>query len=223
MNLLKGMGYKRLLFLLLGLCILAISLTFFALNISKPYIGLELSKGVQGWIVGAVDATGLAKSHNVNVGDKPVEINNQPAQIFLEKYDKVGIVWGPLISELTVVDNNGNFTEIALEGNSQTIVSITELATWFVVCLAFWLTGFYVFFKKPNNTAALILYFSGLVLGLSFSANMAATRPIPAVPYFAVAASLIGPWLLVHFFLVLPEERTCLKTISECILYTFRQ
>ena len=90
MNKFINMGYKRLLFSLFGLCILVVSLTFFALSVNKPYMGIQLSKGAQGWVVGAVDATGLAKSHGINVGDKPIEINGQPAQIFLEKYDQSG-------------------------------------------------------------------------------------------------------------------------------------
>ena len=50
---------------------------------------------------------------------------------------------------------------------------------------------------------------AGLSLGLTFSANQAAEHEQFAIaPYIEVAASLIGPWLLVHFFLVLPEERS---------------
>ena len=201
------MRFQRLLFSLFGLCILVISMTFFVLSISKPYLGIEFSKGAQGWIVGAVDATGLAKSHGISIGDKPVEINGQPAQVFLEKYDQANTVWGLLISEMTVINNQGQSKSVTLEGSSQSAASIIELATWFIVCVVFWIIGYYVFFKKPENKAALLLYLCGLVLGLAFSANQAEARGIATASYIEVAASLIGPWLLVHFFLVLPEER----------------
>ena len=203
---------KRLLFSLFGLCIILVSLTFFALSISKPYLGIEFSKSAQGWVVRAVDATGLAKSHGISVGDKPIEINGQPAQIFLEKYDQDGTVWGLFISELTVVDIQGQSKSVSLEGNSPPAASKIELASWLVVCIVFWIIGYFVFLKKPKNTAALLLYISGIILGLSFSANMGAARSIPTASYLSAAASLIGPWLLVHFFLVLPEGSTRLHS-----------
>jgi len=203
-----SMGRKRLLFSLFGLCILLVSLTFFALSVNKPYMGIELSKGERGWVVGAVDATGLAMSYGITTGDKPVEINGQPAQIFLEKYDKAGTVWGPLINELTVIDDQGQSKSVTLKGSSQSVEAVIELVTWFVVCVAFWITGYYVFYKKPGNKAALLFYLCGLILGLGFSANMGLARGIPIAPYLGVAASLFGPWLLMHFFLVLPEEQT---------------
>jgi len=189
---------------------LVVSLTFFVLGMSKPYLGIELSKGAQGWIVGAVDATGLAKSHGIIAGDKPIEINGQPAQIFLEKYNQAGTVWSLLIKELIVTDNQGQSKSVAIEGSPQPAASIMELATWFIVCVVFWIIGYYVFFRKPENKAALLLYLCGLVLGLAFSANQAEARGFTVALYIEVATSLIGPWLLVHFFLVLPEERTWL-------------
>ena len=146
-----SMGHKRLLFSLFGLCILVISLTFFALSISKPYMGIELSKSAQGWIVGAVDANGLAKSHGITVGDKPIEINGQPAQIFLEKYNPIGTVWGPLIKELIVTDNQGQSKSVALEGSLQSASSIIELAICFFVCIIFWIIGYYVFFIETRK------------------------------------------------------------------------
>ena len=208
MNKFINMGYKRLLLFVLGLAILAVSLTFFILSAGKPYMGVQLIKGTQGWTIGTADATGLAKSKGITVGDKPVEINGQPAQIFLEKYDKAGLVWGYLISELTVINSQGQLESVTIQGSPQSTTSITELASWFIVCVVFWIIGYYVFFKKPNNAAVRFLYLTGLVLGLSFSGNMGAERAIWGAAYLAAASFLIGPLLLVHLFLVLPEERT---------------
>lgn len=211
MTQLLSIGRKQLTYLLFGLCILGISLTFFALSAGKPYMGIELSKGAQGWIVDAVDSTGQAAAHGIAVGDKPVEINDQPAETFLEKYEKVGIVWEPLIQQLTVTNNQGQLKSVSLTGSSQSAASITELATLFFVCLSFWTTGFYVFIKRPQDQAALLLYLCAIVLGLAFGANLAAIRGVPVAIYLEIAATLIGPWLLVHFFHILPDERDRLR------------
>jgi signal transduction histidine kinase/uncharacterized membrane protein YwzB len=140
-----------------------------------------------------------------------VEINDQPAETFLEKYDKVGIVWEPLIQQLTVTNNQGQLKTVSQTGSSQSAASITELATLFFVCLSFWTTGFYVFIKRPQDQAALLLYLCAIVLGLAFGANLAAIRGVPVAIYLEIAATLIGPWLLAHFFHILPDERDRLR------------
>ena len=150
MNKFINMGYKRLLLFVFGLAILAISLTFFILSLNRPYMGVQLIKETQGWVVGAVDANGLAESQGISVGDAPIEINDQPAQIFLEKYDQTGTVWAPLIQELTVIDHQGQSKSVALKGSHQPDTSVLELATSLIVCIVFWITGYYVFFKKPK-------------------------------------------------------------------------
>ena len=206
-----GIRRKQLIFLLLGLCILTVSLMFFALSAGKPYMGIELSKGAQGWIVDAVDSTGQAAAQGIAVGDKPVKINDQPAETFLEKYEKVGIVWEPLIQQLTITNKQGQLKSVSLAGGSQSDPSIIELATLFFVCVSFWTTGYYVFIKRPRDQAALLLYLCALVLGLAFGANLAAIRGIPVAIYPEIAATLLGPWLLAHFFHILPDERDRLR------------
>jgi S1-C subfamily serine protease len=76
----------QLVFALLVLIILAASLIFFALSLGKPYMGLTLSKGTHDWTVTVVDTICLASDAGIKPGDIPVEINNQPAQVFLGKY-----------------------------------------------------------------------------------------------------------------------------------------
>ena len=49
-------------------------------------------------------------------------------------------------------------------------------------------------------------------LGAELQCESSFARGIITAPYIEVAASLMGPWLLVHFFLVLPEERTGLRS-----------
>jgi signal transduction histidine kinase len=199
---------NRFLLLLLGVCLVAISLAFFALSINKPYMGVTLSMDKQGWTVNEVDTVGLASKAGIRVGNKPVEINGQPAKIFLQKYENAGMVWGPLIKELVVTNDQGQIKSVAIKDGSLSQQSLIELATRFIVCLFCWATGFYVFFKKLGNKAALLFYFCSLVMGLVLSANIAAMRAIPTSPYVEITATIIGPWLLMHFFLMLPEERT---------------
>jgi len=202
---------RLVLFSLFAFCILVVSLAFFALSMGKPYIGIMLSMDAQGWAVETVDTSGLAIQAGINEGDRPVEINGQPAETFLEKYREAGVVFGMLIRELTVIDDNEQLKSVVLKGSSPSWQSVTELAAWFVVCLIFWVTGLYVFLKRPRNAAALLLCLCGLVLGLAVSGNIAAETAVPAAPQLSLVASVIGPWLLLHFFLILPEERSWLR------------
>jgi signal transduction histidine kinase len=196
------------LFSLFAFCILAVSLAFFALSIGRPYMGIMLSMDAQGWAVRTVDTNGVAGTAGIREGDRPVEINSQPAETFLAKYGKVGVVFGPLISELTVVDDSGQLRSVTIKDSPQSRQAVLELVAWFVVSLIFWITGFYVLLKRPRNTAALLLCLCGLVLGLAVSGNIAGERVVPAALQLSVVAFVIGPWLLLHFFLVLPEERS---------------
>jgi signal transduction histidine kinase len=211
-KLVKDRGRLRIaLFSLFAICILAVSLSFFALSIGKPHIGVMLSMNSQGWAIESVDRNGIETQAGIQKGDRPVEINGQPADIFLEEYEKAGVVFGRLITELTVIDEQGQLKSVDLKDSSPSQESVIELATLSFVCIVTWLIGFYVFFKRPQNIAASLFCLGGLAIGLSFSANMAALRAIPVADYFEVIASVTGPWLLLHFFLVLPEERSWLR------------
>jgi signal transduction histidine kinase len=203
-------GSKRLrviLFSLFAFCILAASLSFFALSIGKPYTGVTLSMDAQGWAVQSLNSNGLAIQAGISVGDRPIEINGQPSDIFLEKYIKTGAVHSFLIRELTVVDNSGQLISVTLKDSHPSWESEIELLTWFVACLIFWITGFYVFYQKPGNIAALLLCLCSLTFGVGLSGTWAAETGIPAALQLGIIASVIGPWLLLHFFLILPEER----------------
>ena len=199
---------KVVLFSLFIFCILAVSLTFSTLSIGKPYMGIRLSMDDRVWTVAVEDINGSASHAGIMEGDRPLEINGQPAQIFLEKFEGAGVVLGRLITELTVVDDHGQLKSIALKDSSLSWQSLITQIMWFIVCLIFWITGFYAFFKRPKKTAALLLCFCGLTFGLALSGNMAAEREIPTAVHWEIAASVISPWLLLHFFLVLPEEQT---------------
>jgi signal transduction histidine kinase len=204
-------SHERLRVVLLSLfafCILAVSLAFFALSVGKPYMGITLAMDTQGWAVQSIESDGPAVKAGVSIGDRPIEINGYPADIFLEKYKKAGVVIGNSFRELTVTDDSGELKSVTLEDSPPSWESEIELITWSVACLIFWITGFYVFYKKPRNVAALLLCLCALTFGLGLSGTKATEIGIPAALHLGIIASVIGPWLLLHFFLILPEERT---------------
>ena len=206
-----GERLRMVVFTILGFCVLTISITFFTLSTVTPHMGIELSFNNQDWIVKIIDPTGLANAGGIKENDKPIKINGEPAQLFLEKYEKEGFVFGRLIRELTVIDDHGNLKSVALTDSSPSSTFLTKLGASFVVCLVFWITGLYVYVKRQKNFAALLLYLFALSFGLILSANMAAEIATPTAVFFEVGASIISPWLLLHFFLVLPEERIRLR------------
>jgi signal transduction histidine kinase len=210
-KLIKDTRFRVVLFSLLSCGILAVSLTFFALSIGKPYMGVMLSADVKGWVVKMVDTNSVAGQAGIKVGDRPVEINGQPAEVFLEKYQEVGTVFGQSIKDLTVLNGRGQLKVATLEGNSPSQESKIAQASWLIASLTFWIIGFYVLFKRPRNMAALLLCLCGLMFGLTLSANMAGERATPVAIPIAIIATVIGPWLLTHFFLILPEERASLR------------
>lgn len=200
-----------LIFLLFALCILIISIVFFALSFHRPYLGVSISLSDNKWIVTSVDSNGSAIQAGMGIGDVPVEINGQPAQVFLEKYTKDKELRGPLIENLTVLNAQHELKSITLQESSPTQRTYFELATYIVVCFLFWIIGFYVFFKKPHNIAGRLLFLCSLFFGLALSANIAGERLISSAFWFAVVAFVVGPWVLVHFFVFLPEERTRIR------------
>ncbi|MFC1946419.1 ATP-binding protein [Chloroflexota bacterium] len=174
-------------------------------------MGINLSLGETGWQIHSVDTSGLASETGIKVGDTPVTINGLPATEFLVNYEEVGIVSGRLIREITVSDINGQLKSTSLDKGSQSPQSIIELISLFLVCIAFWITGFYTFFKRPTNQAALLLCISGLVFGMIASATAASASLIPGAFWIAIITTIMGPWILLHFFIVLPDERTWIR------------
>jgi signal transduction histidine kinase len=205
------------LFSLIACCILIIDIVFFTLSIPRPYMGLELIIDDQEWTVRNVDPNGTAFQSGIKIGDIPITINGQPAQIFLGKYIDAGAVYGPLIQQITITDSSNNLKSANLENSSQSIRSIIELIMWIVTCFIFWIIGFFVFYKRPNLYAAKLLCLCGLFFGLTLSANMAAERAIPTAIQFAICSLVISPFLLLHFFLVLPEERA--QIVNSSLTY----
>lgn len=202
----------KVLFYTLTLSFLVISLLFFGLGAVKPSMGIALSLEDEGWVVQSVDPSGTAERAGIEVGDRPEVINGQEAQLFLQDYQEEGLVLGYLMQELTVINNDGQLKTVSAD-SSPTLQSIIEVATCLFVSLIFWIAGFFVYFKRPENMSALLLCLCGLAFGLALSANIAGERfGVSSIAiHIAVIATTIGPWLLLHFFLALPEERAGLR------------
>jgi hypothetical protein len=180
------------LFWSLSIIVIAISLLFFALSAVKSYMGVTLELEETGWVVESVDTSGAANKAGIIAGDRPVEINGQLAQIFLQNYEKAGMVTEILLKELTVIDNNGQVKTVNVEQSTPTASAITILLSQLIVSLVFWATAFYIFFKKPKHTATWLFCFCSLAFGLTLSATAATGRGIPPAPHLAVLSMLFA-------------------------------
>jgi hypothetical protein len=87
---------------------------------------------------------------------------------------------------------------------------IVEHLGYLFLSIIFLGTGLYVQIKRPGDVASTLLFWCGPHL-LGLGANAVAQYGLTSAIFPAIAAVTIGPWLLVHFFLVLPQERTRLR------------
>lgn len=198
-------------FLALSVCVIAVSIFFFAISFARPQMGILLSRQGSSWIVTGVDPNGAAFKDGIRVGDTLVEINGQPAKVFLDEYGKTGAIFGNTISQIAVASSSGTLRTASVEDASASAASVAEQTAFIVISVIFWVTGFYVFLKRPKLLPAFLLALCSLVSGLALSANMAGVRGYGAAGPIAISAMTIGPWLLAHFFLILPQERSSLR------------
>lgn len=203
--------HLKYIFYAVAVSVIAISLLFFALSASKPGMGFVLSLENEAWIVQSVDPAGAASQAGITPGDRPESINGQPAPVFLDRYSEQGVVMGFLIHELTVVDNLGQVKTVDFAYSSPNFQSVTEVAVWFLVSLISWLTGLFVYHKKPHHPPALLLCLGTLVFGLALSATLAGERLVMLATHIAVVSTVLAPVLLLHFFIVLPDNRINLR------------
>ncbi|MBN1190436.1 MAG: hypothetical protein JXA46_11835 [Dehalococcoidales bacterium] len=194
-------------FLLLALATTAFCVYLFAISLGHPYMGLDLIYEDREWKVSSLDANGIAGQNGVKNGYRPLEVNGQPADVFLQKYESAGMAYGPLIHSLTVIDVEGETISLSLDDFYPFRPAIIVQTTIFIVCLFFWITGFFVFFRRPRSKAARLLCSIGLTTGTLLCGNIAGELNIQAGVILSILSSIAGPWLLLHFFLVLPEER----------------
>ncbi len=198
---------KTILFWLFSIAIIATSLVFFILSAGKSYMGITFKLHDTGWEVESVNPDGAASQAGIITGDRPLKINGQPAQIFLQDYEKTGIVTELILEDITVVDNEGQLKSVDLEQTRPSQKDTAMLLLWLCICVVFWVISFYIFVKKPDSIIARLFLCCGLIFGLTLSSTVASGRHILTADHLAVISMLFAPFLLLHFFLVLPEER----------------
>jgi signal transduction histidine kinase len=203
----NSLKLKIILFSIFAIIIIAASITYFSLSIGKPFMGISLAWDAEGWKIQELDPNGIAFQSGIKIGEKVTEVDGSPAQNFLNAYKKPNLVFVTTIREVTVIDNGGQLKTVSVENNSPSWSSITEQISWFIISLVFWIIGFFVFLKRPRNLAALLLCLCSLVSGLALATNTAGERAIASALQITMPATVIGPWIMVHFSLVLPEER----------------
>jgi signal transduction histidine kinase len=202
---------KVLIFSSLAFIAVAVSITFFILSLGKPIMGIELTLVNRVWSVTDVSTSGLGYQAGIKNGDTPVVINNQPAQTFLDRYSRDGEIDQSLIKEATFVDKSGQLKSADLRDVFPFRPALIAQLSTFAACLIFWTISLYVFFKGRKNSPALVLGLCGLLFGLLLCANMAGGLAISIANQISIVTAIFGPWLFLHFFLVLPEERANLR------------
>jgi PAS domain S-box-containing protein len=123
-----------------------------------------------------------------------------------------------MIQQLTLKNAAGIQIDIDTSQQQPSNQALIELGIIMFASLLFWTIGLLVYIKKPDNLPAILLCLTGLLIGLSLSANLAGERACTLAVHLAIIATLIVPWLLVHFFLVLPEERSRLRHDPRVLL-----
>jgi PAS domain S-box-containing protein len=204
----NAVKYKREIAIsLLGFIVIAVSMLLFIPSLNRTYIGVSLHLTDDGWVVQSLDASGLGPQAGIKIGDMPVIINGQPADEFLKVYEEQKQCLGVLITDITVNNSSGETISVSIEDSYPPQQYINELIPYLIVCLIFWLTSYYVFLNKPRSAISVLLLLCSLAFGLAIIGNVAGVVRIPGAMHLAIIATVIGPWLLFHFFLILPEER----------------
>jgi signal transduction histidine kinase len=196
------------LFSLLAFGVVIYCIYLFAISVGHPLLGIDFGLKDNRWVVSSVDTNGVASNQGIKLGDRPLVINGQPAEIFLQPYAETGVVYEWLLHDVTLIDANGQIRSVNLDNFFPFGPVMVVQISMFVVCLVFWIVGFAVFFLRPRNRAAILLCFIGLFTGILFCGNISGDVSDTPGMIASIISSAVGPWLLLHFFLVLPEERT---------------
>ena len=194
---------------IVALALMSIASFFFVLNLTKPYTGAVLTFQDKVWVVESVDPHGLAYESGVKVGDQVASVNSQPVDTSLAWYEKVGSY--RLIENLQVLDQSGQLITMDINTSSPFGKPFFESIMWFIPGAVLFVVSALIFIRKPQNTAALVLLFCGAIMSLALNTTLSAERLFPFSLTISVISAVIGPWLLLHFFLILPEERAWLR------------
>jgi len=183
-------------------CIVLVAITF-----GRPYMGTDLVLIDGTWRATGIDRNGLTGLILIQEGDIPLAINGQPAELFLEKFQDEGYVYGAMLKQLTMVNKDGEMLYADVNEHFPYRSSIFLQSCMLVVSLAFWIMGFFVFYKRPRNRAAFLFCICSLLIGFTLSCTLAGETGFDIGAPLSVVGTIIGPWVLLHFFIALPEAR----------------
>ncbi len=147
---LDARNWGRVLFCALALAIITLSLLFSAMSIGKSNTGVSLVLDNNGWVVDSVDPNGAGIQAGIEVGDRPININGQPADEFLKDYENTGIVVQLIINKLIVIDSNGQVKTLDMEQIPSSAKTTIIIFSQLIVSIIFWITAAYSFFKGPD-------------------------------------------------------------------------
>ncbi len=200
---------KRAVVIALAASIVIISLVYLFFSFGRPYMGIVLEYRDGGWVIETLDQNGAAWQAGARSGDRVIVTDGIPAKLKLARYEESGA--GSLrFREIMLISNGGKVLHINLPADPSWPVVIEHLG-YLCVSIIFLVTGIYVQLKKPGDVAATLLFWCGPLLLLGLSTTAAAQAGFESAILVSIAAITLGPWPLVHFFLVLPQERTVLR------------
>ncbi len=200
---------KRAVFVSLAVAVVVVSLVYFGLSFGRPYMGVVLEYQRGAWVISKIDQNGAAAQAGAQIDDEVITIDGAPVEsrlVFVEGYGR----YSHGFSEIGIISSNGEVLNISVpDGLSWPIV--VEHLGFLCLSLIFLITGSYVQVKRPGDIASTLLFWCGPLLLLALSSNAAAQSGYASALFISITAIVLGPWLLAHFFLVLPQERTGLR------------
>ena len=202
---------KRIIIVILAIVMVGISMYFFGITFGQPPIGIVLEYQAGAWTVSTVEYGTVAYESGIQVGDRATTIDGKSAESRLRQYEDAGIYYARHVESVSVATGDGEILTASQTGTSETRALLLEKFGFLFISLTFLGTGTYVIRKKPSDIAAQLLFWCGPVVTLALSATTASNSGIFMAHFVSIAAVMLGPWLLFHFFLVLPEERVILR------------
>jgi signal transduction histidine kinase len=202
---------KQVWMILASYLLIGITLTYFATSFGKPVMGLVLVYHDNRWAVEDVDVVGLGSAVGIKRGEVVIQVNGQPADQALARYIDQGRVFGVVIEQITVGGLDGQTKAADIKDSSTPLRNTIETIMLLTTCIIFWSVGLFVYFKRPDNPAAVLLALTGLVFGLIIGSQVAGERQAFAALQLSVSSTILAGWLLLHFLLVLPDERVKIR------------
>jgi len=193
--------------ILAGVLATALCTFFFAISLTRGYIGAELALVDGKWIVQEVDPSGLAFDSKIEAEDDVEEFNNEPIASISEEFITEGVVRPRLVQQLKVKTSQGGEISVSVANATVPDATTRETITIFVIAITFLAIGFFVFIKKPLRRPSTTLYIATMTSAIALSTIIAAERNIAVAFELQTTTGLLLPWIVAHLFLVFPARK----------------